>query len=211
MIGDADHKQCTLCGETKPRCEFHPRRNGTSVHSWCKVCWRIKARERNQKPKTEQQKRDRLRKQAAYRAANHDRIKASHAKWCKAHPDKVKKYAADARANMTDIQLDQRRMHTRKWFRKNKEYQRIRQNKRRANDDGRSYTAEDIARIRKAQRNRCAACRKKLDQFHIDHIKAISRGGSNHPRNIQLLCPPCNIRKKDKDPIDFMQSMGALL
>lgn len=72
------------------------------------------------------------------------------------------------------------------------------------------YRLEDIHRIQKAQKGKCACCGKRAE-LHIDHIVPISRGGSNWPRNIQLLCKPCNSRKHAKDPIQFMQEMGALL
>jgi 5-methylcytosine-specific restriction endonuclease McrA len=75
-----------------------------------------------------------------------------------------------------------------------------------------THTADDIDRIREAQRDRCACCRVKLHGGgHVYHIVALSKGGSNWPSNIQLLCEPCNLSKKAKDPIEFMQSRGKLL
>lgn len=84
---------------------------------------------------------------------------------------------------------------------------------RRATAKG-SHTAADIARIREAQRDRCAnpACRIKLHgKGHVDHIQPLARGGSNWPRNLQLLCEPCNRSKHAKDPIEFMRAHGMLL
>lgn len=74
------------------------------------------------------------------------------------------------------------------------------------------YAAEDIARIRKDQRGCCAICGNDLGCLEsIDHIIPLSKGGTNWPRNIQLVCSPCNSRKKNKDPIDFMRQIGRLL
>lgn len=75
-----------------------------------------------------------------------------------------------------------------------------------------SFTAEDVARIFKAQRERCAYCRRSIKKdYHIDHIIAVSNGGTNNPNNIQLLCPECNMSKHSKDPIVFARENGLLL
>lgn len=76
-----------------------------------------------------------------------------------------------------------------------------------------SYTAADVKGLLKAQRGRCAYCRvdiRKL-KYHVDHITALSRGGSNHPRNLQLTCPTCNLSKHASDPIEFAQRIGMLV
>jgi 5-methylcytosine-specific restriction endonuclease McrA len=42
------------------------------------------------------------------------------------------------------------------------------------------HTEDDIAARFKAQRGRCAYCRKSLNRgYHVDHIIALSKGGSN--------------------------------
>ena len=39
----------------------------------------------------------------------------------------------------------------------------------------------------------------------------LARGGKHEASNLQLLCPPCNMSKNAKHPIDFMQQRGFLL
>ncbi len=74
------------------------------------------------------------------------------------------------------------------------------------------YTHKDIAGLMAAQRGKCAYCRDSLRPgYHVDHIHPLSRGGSNWPRNLQLLCKTCNLAKCAKDPIVFSQEMGLLL
>jgi 5-methylcytosine-specific restriction endonuclease McrA len=69
-----------------------------------------------------------------------------------------------------------------------------------------------IPKLHKLQRGMCAICRCKLDKsYHVDHIQPIARGGAHAPDNVQLLCPPCNVRKGAKDPIRYMQERGFLL
>lgn len=34
--------------------------------------------------------------------------------------------------------------------------------------------------------------------YHIDHIKPISKGGTNEKTNLQLTCEPCNLAKGGK-------------
>lgn len=75
------------------------------------------------------------------------------------------------------------------------------------------YGPDDIDKIRRQQRGRCAVCRNKMaaEIESIDHITPLSKGGTNWPKNLQLVCRPCNSRKHDKDPIEFMQQNGLLL
>jgi 5-methylcytosine-specific restriction endonuclease McrA len=46
---------------------------------------------------------------------------------------------------------------------------------------------------------RCKICGRSfpIDIMEVDHIKPISKGGTDQPSNLQLLCPACN-RKKNK-------------
>lgn len=84
--------------------------------------------------------------------------------------------------------------------------------KARKRDAAGRFTADNIRTIRALQRDKCAYCRKALKgKGHIDHIKPLARGGTNDPRNLQLTCEPCNLRKKAKDAIKFAQEIGLLL
>lgn len=74
------------------------------------------------------------------------------------------------------------------------------------------FTAIDISRIMSLQRSRCASCGSIVgNRYHVDHITPLSRGGSNGPENIQILCPTCNHKKHAKDPIQWANENGKLL
>lgn len=76
-----------------------------------------------------------------------------------------------------------------------------------------AFAPEDVARIFKAQKGRCALCPTKLGPGikELDHIQPVVRGGSNWPRNLQLLCRPCNRQKAGKDPLNHARERGLLL
>lgn len=75
-----------------------------------------------------------------------------------------------------------------------------------------AHTRDDIAAILRAQKHRCGYCRTSLSAgYHVDHIMPLALGGANDRRNLQALCPTCNLRKNSKDPIVFAQENGRLL
>jgi len=130
-----------------------------------------------------------------YYYANHERMLARAAAYSKAHPEKNRENArAQYRKNPAKFAV----------------YSRNRKARKKAAEG--HHTTVDIAAIRSAQKGRCAYCRTSLKAGeHVDHIIALINGGSNWPSNLQLLCPPCNLSKKAKDPIAFAQERGLLL
>jgi len=117
-------------------------------------------------------------------------------KWREENPERKKEYAEG-------------------WEKKNKHKRKMYKHNRRAAEakaEG-DFKSDDILRIFDMQRGRCGICSKKRDlsEMHIDHIEPISKGGSNWPRNLQLLCKKCNLSKSAKDQMDYMRELGRLL
>lgn len=163
---------------------------------------------------------------ARWRAANPGKLKAAHQAWADANPDKMReakrKWALenpDKVKAMAEAYREIRNAKRRAAYSIDPEKKATRRRyctERRARKRGAegSYTPDDIAAILKAQRSKCAHpwCRVSIKvSYELDHILALSKGGSNWPKNLQLLCMSCNRKKHAKDAIDFCQENGMLI
>ena len=96
----------------------------------------------------------------------------------------------------------------------NPEAMKIKKHKRRARLlAGGALSRDIVERLKALQRGMCAGCGCNLSKSgqHIDHIVPLAKGGANTDDNVQLLCPPCNLAKNAKHPIDWAQENGRLL
>ena len=210
---DKAGRNCARCKEWKLRCDFHfDSYKSDGMSSSCRVCGaaRVQASRgrppsvRVRTPRTpgltpEQKKLEETRIATEctrrYRAKNPE----LHASKKKAAREKTK---------------EKDKVVQRKWIEKNRArvnlYNRMAAGRRRSN--GMRNPVETVYKLAKAQKNRCAICNVSIKKkYHIDHIMPLALGGENLPRNLQLLCPPCNLSKRDKHPVDFMRSKGFLI
>ena len=71
------------------------------------------------------------------------------------------------------------------------------------------FGADDLARAWLRQRGECFYCGGRLGrtlaegEHEADHITPVSKGGTNHPRNIALSCRPCNRSKHGSYLVEF--------
>jgi 5-methylcytosine-specific restriction endonuclease McrA len=161
-------------------------------------------------------------KEAAWREATREEIrsygrnydatpsrKAKKEAWREANPDKPRK----AVAKYTEANRGICYQRTKEWAKAHPEVMRTHAANRRALKRGAGiHTVEDIAAIRRSQKDRCAYCRAKLNgRGEVDHIKPLSKGGGNTRKNLQMLCASCNRTKHAKDPTDFAREIGLLI
>lgn len=68
------------------------------------------------------------------------------------------------------------------------------------NERSRSPIPKDVLRdVWQRDGGKCVECGSN-ENLEYDHIIAVSRGGANTVRNLQLLCQPCNRKKSDREP-----------
>lgn len=143
----------------------------------------------------------------AYRASNKEAINQKVRDWREKNPD------------YTPPNLE---VYQEKWYEENKErlvsvrkahfqnnrgmYRANRLNRiaREKDADG-IHCAKDIEKILLDQGHRCANCKVcvRVIGYHVDHIQPLSKGGSNWPSNLQILCATCNLKKSNKDPAEW--------
>jgi 5-methylcytosine-specific restriction endonuclease McrA len=99
-----------------------------------------------------------------------------------------------------------------KWSYENPEKNRIYRHTRRArmrNSEG-THTAQDIKDMHKAQGGCCIYCGVDVgEDYHVDHIVPLVKGGSNGKENLQITCPTCNLKKGQKDHAEFLSLNGC--
>lgn len=158
---------------------------------------RMAMHERNRRKKPEVKA-----ERAAYRDANRERIREikreSYARNREAVLKKQKETYYNNLERFAGYSVTRRK--------RNPEVIKIRNIKRRAMQNGAAgeFDKKDIRAIFMAQEGRCKSCDKALrDDRHIDHVMPLILGGTNWPGNIQLLCPPCNLKKRAEHPMKW--------
>jgi 5-methylcytosine-specific restriction endonuclease McrA len=181
----------------RERGKAHYRKNRDRLRAYWKERYannREAELERTKKWESENKERIRIRNQKRY-AQKRDLITERNRRWREANPEKVKGFG-------------------KKWKAQNPVKVAVWRNKRRSNKlkNESHHTAEDLIAILKAQGYRCVYCQANLKKVkkHIDHVKPLSKGGSNGRENIQYLCGSCNLAKSAKDPIEFARELGLL-
>ncbi len=144
------------------------------------------------------------------------RAKARRAYW--KSPENYRQRRKEYQKRAPEVYLQKARDRTRQWALDNPDRAmrnaKVAKHKRRSRERGAtgSFDVNNLTTLFTAQSGRCVYCKDKLDRkYHVDHIVPLSKGGSNDPANLQLLCASCNLSKASSDPIVYAQSLGFLL
>lgn len=130
------------------------------------------------------------------RMANVEAYKARHKEYCSNNPDKIRLRAKKWKCrNPQKIKV----------LKKNYEH-------RKRGADG-AFTKADVDFIFGKQGGRCLTCDVVFSvgvPYTIDHNVPVSRGGTNWPNNLGLLCGLCNSKKGAKTLDEFLSSTCVL-
>jgi hypothetical protein len=74
---------------------------------------------------------------------------------------------------------------------------------RKTNNGVFKVTDGDINRQLNRQNGECFWCNKKLENYHMDHVIPLCKGGRHSVGNIVISCPECNWSKSDKLSVEF--------
>lgn len=196
MLRDMTTKRCTRCGQTKAFSEYgdHPR----GKHGKQAACYKCYAKANSLRYWADHDKWREVSRLAAaeYRRKYPARKKASHDRWVRDNPEKDK--AAKRRhykANKATYRAKAKALYyaSPEYREMNKAWTRAYRARQRGN--GGLHSPSDLRAIFNRQAGRCPYCKEELVRYHVDHIHPLSRGGSNAPGNLQLLCGYCNRSK----------------
>lgn len=149
-----------------------------------------------------------LQKQRDRKAADPEGVKKRASEWHEKNRER-RRIAARIRDALPQNQK-KRAIHSKENSEKCRTY--VSNRRARKRGSGGKITPADMAWLMKKQRGKCVECGIDIRKsYEADHIIPVKLGGSNHRRNHQLLCRPCNRKKWAKHPIDFAREQGRLL
>lgn len=199
-----DTKYCKKCNTEKNVTEFYiNNRNKDGLSHICKECARDYSK-RYYQDNIEKCKRNK----SNYRSANRSKYLTKQAEWRKNNRDKVNEWKLNWRLkNKEQINEYQRqyrkknieKFRARKWDRtpeQKKMYKLAR--KARKNKASGYCTQEQFNARWEYYGGLCYLCGSEATT--VDHIKPLSKGGSNWPCNLRPACRSCNSSKNNKWP-----------
>lgn len=184
VIRDGERKRCSRCGEWKLMNSenFHKsHRTPDGYAGKCRECAADYGKQHRSENATEYKHKASLKYQRS-----RDQIIS-----------KSRKYYADNKARRKQQIGDWKR------FNAGKVRAYAERRRTRANLVG-TFTADDVLIQYRSQRGKCWHCGKPVgDDYHVDHLIPLARGGTNDARNIVISCPFCNMSRGAKLPQEW--------
>lgn len=160
-----------------------------------------------------------------YYANNKEKLKLKNKASYKKNAEARREYAAKRRVDMDKEKImayqakyreenrERAKEYAKKYRESNQEQRRVYNRNRKAKlRTGGKLSVDIVKTMFVLQKGLCPCCKNPLgNDYHIDHIYPVSAGGENVDYNVQLLKSTCNLKKKAKHPIDYMQENGFLL
>lgn len=180
-------KRCKRCEELKSKDSFCKRsRSKDGLNTWCKAC-----NSAYLKQYLESHKDESVERSARYYQINRDRILKRQSEYARLHKNEKRLYDASYAPVYRKKHLHEHRVR-----------QAVRRARKRAAEG--AYTYDDVIRQGECQKWRCWWCGKPCrEEYHIDHLVPLVKGGHNWPSNIVISCPKCNLSKHDKLPEEW--------
>jgi 5-methylcytosine-specific restriction endonuclease McrA len=201
-------KRCTNCERELPATleYFGVEKHGKyGLRSHCKACRKIEDKERYA---ADPQKS--LAASRRWREANPERARTSSRESARkaraVYPERFR----DACRRYMNSDPEKRRCEARARYARNIESRRlskrVSEQKRRIERERSDvhHTPDDVRHQYALQKGKCHWCDKPVgDDYHVDHIIPLSKGGDNSARNICISCPTCNSSKGAKLPHEW--------
>lgn len=182
-----DTRICTRCKIEKDRSEFH------SYQTFCKDCTKIRGghgKGGSRRKYTDEENRIRRKESTArYKERNKEKLQALR------KTDRVREMHRESARRWRKTPLGREASRSQRHIRRAMKY-----------NNGGKFTAREWLDLLDSYKHTCVRCKCTNCALEADHIKPLSKGGSNSIDNIQPLCAKCNNWKAVQE-IDYRTNL----
>lgn len=132
--------------------------------------------------------------------AHREAKRQSSRRWREANPEAHREISRRWREANRESHREAMREHGRRWYKANRESYRA-NNRKRAARVKEGATGAEVQRWVRTEPKECLWCGADCaNEYHIDHVTPLSRGGSHEIWNLAIACRDCNLRKSAAPP-----------
>lgn len=206
---DQISKSLGYCGMHYLRLRRHGNVDNAFDPKQCSDCSRIFTPHHSNMPRCESCRTAIVKlQQKASRERNRDNYLAAKRAWYANNQDQVKAYRASYDPGYYVRTSETKKAYSAQWKRLNKDKVREQCDRRRALKRGVvavKFTLAELEQRLSMFGFKCWMCGAPYE--HVDHVKPISKGGPHMLSNLRPACAPCNLRKKNKWPVETRMSL----